>query len=281
MAVLVLAMFGVGALAGFSAGLFGIGGGAIIVPALYYSFGLLGVPAEITMHMAVATSASVIIISSIRSGFGHYKKGAVDLDMIWPKHNGRRDIIGFLQGWAFWIGIGSLLAALVLARYVSGQILVLIFGLIASLIALQLIFGRPDWRLADKVPKAVKAAPIALGFGSLCSLMGIGFGSFGVTFMLLFGQKIHRAIGTAALLGLSIGLPASIGYIISGQGVEGRPPLSLGYINLLGFALIGLASVLFVPLGVRAAHALPQKNLRRLFGICLLAVALNMLGKAV
>lgn len=269
---LVLALMVVGAAAGFSAGLFGIGGGAIIVPALYYTFSALGYPSEVIMHAAVATSSATIIVTSLRSASGHNKHGAVDWDLIWPKNR--------LVSWGIWIGVGSLLAAAILAKHLSGEILTLIFGGMASLIALQLIFGRPDWRLADKVPVNAVAPPIGFTLGALCSLMGIGFGSFGVTFMVLCSKRIHSAIGTAAALGIFISIPATIGFIISGQGVVGRPPLSLGYVNLLGFALIASMSFLLIPLGVRTAHKMQQDKLRMAFGICLLLVALNMLRKA-
>jgi len=268
---LILALMAVGAAAGFSAGLFGIGGGAIIVSALYYTFSALGFPNDIIMHAAVATSSATIIVTSLRSASGHHKHGAVDWGLIWPKN--------WVFSWGVWIGIGSLFAAGILAKYLSGNMLTLIFGGMASLIALQLIFGRPDWRLADKVPVNGVTPPIGFTLGALCSLMGIGFGSFGVTFMVLCGKRIHRAIGTAAALGIFISIPATIGFIISGQGVAGRPPFSLGYVNLLGFALIASISFLFIPFGVRTAHKMPQDKLRMAFGICLLLVALNMLRK--
>ncbi len=268
---LIFALMTVGAAAGFSAGLFGIGGGAIIVPALYYTFSALGYPSEVIMHTAVATSSATIIVTSLRSASGHNKHGAVDWSLIWPQNK--------LFSWGIWIGIGSLFAAAIFARYLSGEILTLIFGGMASLIALQLIFGRPDWRLADKVPVNGLTPPIGFSLGALCSLMGIGFGSFGVTFMVLCAKRIHSAIGTAAALGIFISIPATIGFIISGHGVAGRPPLSLGYVNILGFALIASMSFLFIPLGVRTAHKMPQDKLRMAFGICLLLVALNMLRK--
>ncbi len=277
MITLMLAMLAVGAVAGFAAGLFGIGGGAIIVPALYYTLSALGVPQEVVMHVAVATSAATIIVTSLRSAAGHTKKGAVDWDLIWPG----RSFSGFFKGWGFWIGLGSLLSALILAKYLSGQMLTMIFAVIASLISIQLIFGRPDWRIAKTVPTGPLAAPIGLTLGGLCSLMGIGFGSFGVTFMLLCGKSVHRAIGTAAALGTFIGVPATFGFILSGLGVVGRPAFSLGYVNLVGFALIATASFIFAPMGVKAAHSLPQAKLRRLFGVCLLLVALNMLRKTI
>jgi uncharacterized protein len=270
---LVIALMAVGAAAGFSAGLFGIGGGAIIVPALYYTFSVLGYPPDVIMHAAVATSSATIIVTSLRSGAGHNQHGAVDWDMIWPKNK--------LVSWGLWIGIGSLFAAAIFAKHLSGEILTLIFGGMASLIALQLIFGRPDWRLANTVPMGAVTAPIGFSLGALCSLMGIGFGSFGVTFMVLCGKKVHNAIGTAAALGIFISIPATVGFILSGQGIVGRPPLSLGYVNLLGFALIASMSFLFIPFGVRTAHKMAQGKLRLAFGIALLLVALNMLRKAV
>lgn len=272
----VAALMVVGGAAGFSAGLFGIGGGAIIVPALYYTFSALGYPNEVIMHTAVATSSATIIVTSLRSAFGHNKHGAVDWNLIWPGNTPSK----ILVSWGVWIGIGALFAAAVLAKHLSGAMLTLIFGGLASLIALQLIFGRPDWRLADKVPVNAVTPPIGFTLGALCSLMGIGFGSFGVTFMVLCAKRIHSAIGTAAALGIFISIPATIGFIISGQGVIDRPPFSLGYVNLLGFALIASMSFLFIPLGVRTAHNMQQNKLRMAFGICLLLVALNMLRKA-
>ncbi len=271
---LALALVAVGALAGFSAGLFGIGGGAVIVPALYYTFNILGYPPEITMHLSVATSLSVVIITSLRSAFEHNKHGAVDWQMIWPKTP-----YGPLTSWGVWIALGSFFAAVILARYISGEILTLIFGAALSLIAIQLIFGRPNWRLAQKVPVNAATPPIGFGLGALCTLMGIGFGSFGVTFMVLCGKRIHRAIGTASALGVFISIPATIGFMASGQGIAGRPPWSLGYVNLLGFALIAAVSFMFVSLGVRTAHSWPQGKLRMAFGVALLLVALNMLRK--
>ncbi len=272
---LVLALMAVGAAAGYSAGLFGIGGGAIIVPALFYTFTALGYPNEVIMHTAIATSSATIIVTSLRSATGHHKHGAVDWHLIWSGNSPAK----ILLSWGVWIGIGSLFAATILARQLSGTVLILLFGSLASLIALQLIFGRPDWRLADKVPVNGLTPPIGFTLGALCSLMGIGFGSFGVTFMVLCAKPIHRAIGTAAALGIFISVPATIGFIISGQGVLGRPPLSLGYVNLLGFVLIASMSFLFIPLGVRTAHNMQQDKLRMAFGVCLLLVALNMLRK--
>ena len=268
---LALALLAVGAAAGFSAGLFGIGGGAIIVPALYYTFSALGYSQDVAMHAAIATSAATIIVTSLRSAYAHHQRGVVDWELVWPKN--------LLKSWGIWIGIGSLLAALFVSNWLSGEALVMIFGVFIALIAVQFIFGRPDWRLAEKLPSGITPPLAGTVLGGLCSLMGIGFGSIGVTLMVLCGKRIHGAIGTAAALGFFIGVPATIGYIISGWGVTGRPAFSIGYVSALGFVFIAVTSFVFAPLGVKAAHKLSQEKLRLVFGICLLLVALNMMRK--
>lgn len=268
---LVLALLAVGALAGFSAGLFGIGGGTVIVPALYYTFGSLGLSPDVTMHSAVATSAAVIIVASVRSASGHHKHGAVDWALIWPKNP--------FGSWGLWIGAGSFLAALVIAPILSGTALTLTFGVVASIIALQLIFGRPDWQLAKSVPGGAAVPGFGLGIGGLSALMGIGGGAFCVTLMVLCGKSIHRAIGTASAIGFFVSFPAAIGFVVSGYGVQGRPALSWGYVNIPGFIIIAIMSYLLIPWGVKTAHNLSQKKLRLGFGICFLLVALNMIRK--
>lgn len=262
-----------GCLAGFSAGLFGIGGGAILVPVLYYTFASLGYSPDVIMHMAVATSASVIVVTAIRSAHGHHQHGSVDWNLVWPKNP--------LKSWGIWIGVGALLAAAFVARALSGTQLTLLFGIVMGVLALQFIFGRPDWKLAKDVHGGVAPPVAGTTLGGLCALMGIGFGSIGVTLMILCGRKIHQAIGTAAAIGFFIGLPATIGYIWSGLGVDGRPPLSLGYVNVLGFTIMATATLLMVPLGVKTAHGLSQKRMRMIFGIFLLFIAGNMIRKAV
>ncbi len=270
--VLIMALVAAGCVAGVSAGLFGIGGGAVMVPVLYYTFGALGYSADVTMHLAVATSASVIVVTSLRSAYGHHQHGAVDWDLVWPKN--------LLRSWGLWIGLGALIAAWFLAGLLSGAQLTLLFGAIMCLLALQFIFGRPDWRLASDIPRGVAPPLAGVSLGGLCALMGIGFGSIGVTLMLLCGRRIHQAIGTAAAIGFFIGLPAAVGYVFSGLHVDGRPPLSIGYVNVLGFAIMAAATVLCVPIGVRLAHKLSQEKLRMVFGICLLILALNMVRKS-
>ena len=223
------------------------------------------------MHMAVGTSTAVIIITAIRSTQGHHAKGAVDWSLVWPKNP--------LRSWGLWIGVGALAAAALLAPKLSGNQLTLLFGVILSVLSLQFVFGRPGWQLGQNIPGGIAPPVAGSALGGLCALMGIGFGSIGVTLMILFGRSIHRAIGTAAAIGFFIGLPATIGYVISGFDVAGRPPFSLGYVNVLGFAAMAVATLVFVPLGVKTAHNLSQDRLRKIFGVFLFLIALNMVRK--
>ena len=262
----------VGAAAGLSSGLFGIGGGSVMVPVLFYAFLSLGVENDVVMHCAVATSSAVIIYNAIRSVRSHHKHGAVDWDLLWPKNP-------FLS-YALWIGLGAFLAALWLAPKMSGEALTLLFAVVAGLISLQFIFGRPDWQLRDSVPGGAARPVVGGGVGILSSLMGIGGGSLTVPLMSLCGVPIHRAIGTASGFGLAIALPATLGFIVSGWGAAGRPAFSVGYVNLLGVVVIAAVAFLTIPLGAKLAHGMSQKKLKMVFGICLLLVAANMARKA-
>jgi len=269
---LIVTLLGVGALAGLSAGLFGIGGGAVMVPALFFAFDALGTPQDVVMHSAVATSSAIIIVNAIRSTLSHHRHGAVDWDLLWPKNP--------IFSYAFWIGLGAFIAAIWLAPRLSGQALTVLFAVIASLLALQFIFGRPDWKLRNSVPGGMARPIVGGSVGILSSLMGIGGGSLTVPLMSICGVPIHRAVATASGFGLAIALPATIGFIISGWGISGRPAFSLGYVNAMGFALIALIAFMTIPLGAKLAHSMSQRKLKMVFGILLLLVAINMARKA-
>ena len=269
---LIVTLLGAGGLAGLSAGLFGIGGGAVMVPALFFAFNALGVSQDVVMHSAIATSSAIIIVNAIRSTLSHHKHGAVDWDLLWPKNP--------FFSYAFWIGLGAFLAAIWLAPRLSGQVLTVLFAGVASLVALQFIFGRPDWKLRETVPGGM-ARPIVGGtVGVLSSLMGIGGGSLTVPLMSICGVPIHRAVATASGFGFAIALPATLGFIISGIGAQGRPAFSLGYVNAMGFVLIASIAFLTIPLGAKLAHSMSRKKLKMIFGVCLLFVAINMARKA-
>lgn len=250
-----------GVFAGIIAGLLGVGGGIVIVPVLFHAFPMLGVDEAVRMHLAVGTSLATIIPTSLRSVASHNKHGAVD----WV----------LLKEWAVPITIG-VLAGSAAANYVSGGFLMLVFAVIALAVALNLAFGKEEWRLGDAMPGGGAKHAIGMSIGGLSTLMGIGGGTFGVTLMTLFNVPIHRAVATAAGLGVIISIPGTIGFISAGIGELGRPPLSLGYVNLIGFALIVPATVLTTPWGVALAHALPRQTLKRAFAAFLALTSIRM-----
>ena len=173
------------------------------------------------------------------------------------------------------------MAASWIAPKLSGDVLTALFAAIAFFVALQFIFGRPDFVVRDTVPGGAAPPIVGSAVGGLSALMGIGGGSLSVPLLSLCNVPIHRAIGTASGFGLAIAVPATVGFIFSGWDVSGRPALSLGYVNLAGFAIIAGVSLFFVPLGVKSAHALDSEKLKQIFGICLMLVALNMLRESV
>ena len=263
--ILLISLLGAGLLAGLAAGLFGIGGGAVIVPVLILLFDdVLGF-SETGSHVAIGTSLATIILTSTRSVMAHHKRGAVDWQI--------------LRTWAPWIMVGAVAGQLV-TGYVSGDGLKLFFGVMAFVLAAQLYFGRPEWRLADDMPAGSARAGLGGGIGALSAVMGIGGGTFGVSLMMVFGRAIHHAVATAAGFGVAIGLPAAATAIWVGWGKEGLPPFSLGHVNLLAFALISVCTVTMAPVGARLAHSLDADRLKKLFAILLSIVAVRMIWSA-
>lgn len=263
--VLTISLIAAGIVAGLAAGLFGIGGGAVIVPVLYFLLTALGY-GETVMHVAVATSLATIILTSIRSVMSHNQRGAVDWDV--------------LKSWSPWIVIGACLGQLV-AGFVSKEAMTLTFGSLLLILAMQLYFGRPTWKLADDLPGGAPRAGLGTGLGALSAIMGIGGGTFGVSLMTICGRPIHQAVGTAAGFGVAIGLPGAIVAILNGLGREGLPPFSLGHVNLPAFALISVCTVTMAPFGAALAHKLDAGLLRKLFGVLLVLVSARMIWKTI
>lgn len=260
MAALLLA---IGALAGLVAGLLGVGGGIILVPAFFYAFSGLGFGGPDLMQVCLATSLATIIVTSLRSLHSHNRKGAVD----WT----------ILRGWGPGIAVGAVLGVLVVAQ-LRTPVLQAIFGTLALVVAFYLGLGRSTWRIGPEMPRGVKRAALSPLVGFLSVLMGIGGGSFGVPLMSLYGVPIHRAVATAAGFGVTIAVPSVAGFLMT--PVTGAPPYTVGAVNLPAFVLIIAMTLVTTPLGVRLAHAMDPKPLRRVFAVFLAAVALNMLRKA-
>lgn len=260
-----LALAAAGLFAGFIGGLFGVGGGVVIVPALYVLFTALGVDEDVRMHVAVATSISTIIATSWRSLSTHAKAGAVDF--------------AILKAWTPWIALGAAIGAIV-AGFASTEILLGVFGFGLLLVAANMAFADPRFQLAREMPKGAVRASLAALVGVLSALMGIGGGAFGVTIMTLCGRAIHQAVATASGFGAAIAVPATIGYIISGWGHADLPWGSLGFVNAPGFIALAALTAITAPIGARLAHRLPQLLLKRAFAIFLAITALNMLREA-
>lgn len=255
---LALTLLAAGVITGILAGMFGVGGGAVMVPVLYELFQVIDVPDDIQMHLCVGTSLAVIIPTSIRSFRGHLKKGAVDKAL--------------LKIWAVPVVVGVVAGSFV-AAVASSEVLEAVFAIAASLTALKLLIGRDSWRLGDEMPGTAATGAYGLGIGVLSALMGIGGGIFGNMIMTLYNKPIHRAVATSSGLGVLISIPGMIGYMVAGwPEMERLPALSLGYVSVIGAALIIPTSVLFAPLGVKLAHGFSKRQLEMAFGLFLLLV---------
>ncbi len=249
-----------GLVAGVLAGLFGIGGGAVLVPVFYQVLGLAGVDESIRMHVSVATSTGIILPTAIRSFMAHRARGAVDTVL--------------LRGWLFWVPLGVIAAATTAAK-LSSEGLRGVFAVIAFLFAIRMIFNRASWRLGDELPANPFRAFVGVLIGYISTLMGIGGGVLNNTFMTLFNRPMHQAVATSAGVGVLIAIPGTLGYIAAGWGHPDLPPLSAGFVNLLGVAIVIPITILAAPLGVRIAHALSKRTLELLFGLFLLSVSLK------
>ncbi|WP_299667802.1 sulfite exporter TauE/SafE family protein [uncultured Ruegeria sp.] len=261
--ILALGLGLAGILAGFLAGLFGIGGGAILVPILITVFPYLNVNPDVVAHMAVGTSLAIIIPTAIRSYRSHRSHGAGNAEL--------------LKAWVFWVPLGVVMASLIVGG-VSGNVLRVIFAAVALLIAVKMLFNRASWTLSNHLPPRPVTNGVGFGIGFLSTFMGIGGGNLNNLFMTSFGQSIHQAVATSAGLGVLIAIPATLGYVYAGWGLETLPPWTLGYVHLLGAALVIPFSMLAAPFGARFAHKLSPRKLEITFGIFLLVVIARMMA---
>ena len=250
-----------GAFAGFAAGLFGVGGGLTIVPLLLLLFTAQDFPVQHAMHLALGTSMTTIVFTSISSTRAHHQHGAVRWDIV------RIFAPGLMAG----TFAGSFIAAAIPTRPLAMVFTAIVFYASASM-------------LIDRKPKPSRQLPgnagmlaVGSGIGIVSSMVAAGGGFLSIPFMVFCNVLIHQAVGTSAALGFPIALAGAIGYIASGYDAADLPPWSFGYIYLPALVGVVVVSMLVAPLGARIAHALPVKQLKRGFGAFLALLAVQML----
>lgn len=262
---LALMLVAVGAVSGFFAGIFGIGGGAILVPVFYECFRLAGVPLEVRMPLCIGTSLAIIIPTSIRSFRAHHARGAVDLEI--------------LKLWWLPIVIG-VIAGSITARYAPERLFKIVFVGVAWSAAARLLLARDNWKFGDHVPTGSLMRLYGFFIGLLSTLMGVGGGLFANLLMTFYGRPIHQAVATSSALAVLISIPGAIGYVFAGWPAAARypevtalqVPFAIGFVSLIGAALVMPTSLLTAPLGVRAAHAMSKRTLEIAFGAYLFIV---------
>ena len=264
--LLVGSMLLAGLFAGFVAGMFGIGGGFVVVPALAAVLTVLPHTGgnEHIMHVAIGTSLATIFFTSLRSVQAHAKRGAVDWSI--------------LKGWLPWV-VAGVIAGVALTSFMDGNQLKIAFGVFLIPLGLQFIFrilGRKT-KTEENLPTGPVRAALGSGLGAFSSLLGIGGGTPAILIMTMSGVKMHRAVATAAGFGTIIAVPGAIGSMITGFGQPNLPVGSIGFVNLIALASITAMSILTAPLGAAAAHSLDPVKLKRIFGCYLLLTSFFML----
>lgn len=265
-ALLILELLLLGCFTGFLAGLLGIGGGMLMVPFMTLILSHEGVPAVLSVKMAIATSMATILLTSLSSVRAHHKRGAVRWDLV--------------RGLAPGIVAGGLISGAGVFALLKGTVLALVFALFVGFSATQM--------LIDKKPHASRQMPGPAGrfaaggiIGFVSGLVGAGGGFLSVPFMTWCNVAMHAAVATSAALGFPIALANTVGYVIGGWSLDSGLPGSVGYLWLPALVVIGTTSVLFAPLGARSAHAMNVRQLKRAFAAMLYLLAAYMLYKAV
>ncbi len=261
--VLAAAIVAGGVVAGLLAGVFGVGGGVIVVPVLYEIFRLFGVRDAVLMQLCIGTSLAIMIPTNIRSYVTHRSKGSVLTDVV------RQWTPALLVG----IAIGSGIATVA-----PSPVFKIAFVVIAAIIAGKLLFGQQSWRLGDDLPKHPLARLYGLAVGLMASLTGVSGGSLCTIVLTLYGKPIHQAVATSAGIVVPIALAGTVGYMIAGLPHQAEvPPLSIGFVSLIGFALMAPVSSFTASYGARIAHALSRRTLEVAFGLFMLAASLRFL----
>jgi uncharacterized protein len=267
LAWLALAVIVAGIVTGILAGLFGIGGGAVIVPVLFEIFRILGVPEAIRMQLCIGTSLAVIIPTALRSYRAHRERGLVIPEVV--------------RVWTIPAVIGVVIGS-VIAAFAPEAVFKVAFVVIVWIIAARLVAGGDRWRIGDGLPgrPIMQAYGLVIGLGS--SLMGISGGSLATMALTVHGQPILNAVATSAGIGVPISIVGALGYALAGLPHQSQmPPLSLGFVSLIGVAAVAPISSYVAPLGARLAHAMPKRYLELGFAAYLLLVGARFLASLI
>jgi uncharacterized membrane protein YfcA len=263
LAWLAVAIVIAGVITGLLAGLFGIGGGAVVVPVLYEVFSVLGVLEDVRMQMCVGTSIAIILPTTIRSYLTHRAKGLI--------------VPGVIRLWAIpaVLGVGC---GAVIAAFAPAAVFKIAFVVIATFIAVKFLFAGDRWNIGNELPGTVPMTAYGFGIGLAGSLMGVSGGSLSNIVLTLYGKSIHQAVATSSGLGVPITVAGTLGYIAAGLPHEAQlPPFSLGFVSLIGVAVMAPVSSLVSPYGAMLAHRLSRRTLEIAFSIFLLLVSARFL----
>ena len=260
---LVVAVVSAGVMTGMLAGLFGIGGGAVIVPVLFEVFRVLGVPDELRMQLCIGTSLAIIAPTTVRSYWAHRARGLV--------------IAPVMRAWAMPSMIGVAIGSVAAAIAPAGMFKIA-FVAIAGIIATKMLLGRDDWLIAHDLPGRLTMSGYGFLIGLASSLMGISGGSLATLVLTLYGKPIHNAVATSAGIGVPITIAGTVGYCLAGLPHQSQlPPLSIGFVSVIGVLMMAPISSYVAPFGARLAHALPKRRLEVAFGLFLLVASARFL----
>jgi uncharacterized membrane protein YfcA len=249
-----------GIVTGVLAGLFGIGGGAVVVPVLYEVFRLIGVPEEVRMQLCVGTSLAIMAPTTLGSYRAHLASGAVIREVVraWTVPT----VIG--------VGIGSLIALVA-----PSEVFRAVFAVIGSGIAIKLLAGQ-NWIIGGQLPARGLLWLYGIAIGLASSLMGISGGSLSTIVLTLYGRSLHQAVATSAGITVPISIAGAIGYMLAGLPQQSlMPPLSIGFVSFIGVVLMAPLATLVAGAGARLSHGLSKRKLEVAFGLYLLAMALR------
>ena len=261
--LLALWIAGAGILVGILAGLFGIGGGAIIVPVLYEVFRVLEVPESVRMQLCFGTSLAIIVPTTVRSYIEHKKKGAAITEVV------RLWALPAIVG----VAIGSVTAA-----FAPAPVFKIAFVIFTAFIGTKMLFVQDRWNLGTGLPGRGPLTIYGFITGLFSSLVGVSGGAISNAVLTLYGQPMQRAVATSAGVGVPITIAGTIGYILAGwRHVAELPPLSIGFVSLIGFVMMAPVSSYTATYGVRLAHWLPKRKLEIAFGIFVYLVGLRLL----